>query len=52
MTLGVDGPSMFCLQRQARALPDGVIEIIERAFKRMDKSERGSLINHYVRVAD
>jgi hypothetical protein len=62
MTLGVDEtkgldsdravPSMFCRQRQARALPDGVIETMERAVKGIDKSERGSLIISYVRVAD
>jgi len=62
MALGVDGtkgldsdravPSMFFRQRQARALPDGVIETMERAVKRMDKSERGSLIIPFVRVAD
>jgi len=53
MTLGVDGtkgldsdraiPSMFFRQRQARTLPNGVIEITGRAVKRMDKSECGLL---------
>jgi len=55
MTIGVDGtkgldsdravPSMFFRQRQARTLPNGVIETMERAAKRMDRSERGLLLS-------